>query len=107
MKPHLVIYLDVPAATVEENLKKRGMGEEKAFNRQFLEALEESNKYGFLKSITEHAEALVYDWSTPGDPEAVVEDIERIDFEQFGKHDPKMADWRIKEDYDWCERRWE
>jgi NADH dehydrogenase (ubiquinone) 1 alpha subcomplex subunit 10 len=107
MKPHLVIYLDVPAATVENNLKKRGRGEEKAFTKQFLEAMEESYKFGYLKSITEHAELLVYDWSVPGDPEVVVEDIERVDFDRFGKHDSKMEDWRMKEEWDWCERRWD
>ncbi|ODN01344.1 NADH dehydrogenase [ubiquinone] 1 alpha subcomplex subunit 10, mitochondrial [Orchesella cincta] len=106
MKPHLIIYLDAPASVVEANLKNRGLGEEKVWNRQMLEILEKKYKHDFLKSITTHAELLAYDWSTPGDAEIIVEDIERIDFDRFDLHDPKMEDWRIKQDYDWCEKRW-
>jgi len=106
MKPHLIIYLDAPVSVIEDNLKKRGLGEEKVWNRQMLEKLEQKYKHDFLKSITQHAELLAYDWSTPGEAEVVVEDIERIDFDRFDIHDPKMEDWRIKEDYDWCEKRW-
>lgn len=106
MKPHLVIYLDTPVSVVEDNLKRRGRGEEKVFNKEFLEMLEHNYKQGHLKSISEHAELLIYDWTTPGDVEIVVEDIERIDFDRFDKHDNKMADWRLKEDWDWSEKRW-
>ncbi|CAL8095267.1 unnamed protein product [Orchesella dallaii] len=106
MKPHLIIYLDAPVSVVEANLKKRGLGEEKVWNRQMLEKIEHKYKHEFLKSITVHAELLAYDWSSPGEAEVVVEDIERIDFDRFDIHDPKMEDWRIKEDYDWSEKRW-
>jgi len=106
MKPHLVIYLDVPASQVEDNLKKRGRGEEKVFNKGFLEQMEYNYKQEHLKKISEHAELLIYDWSSPGEAEIVVEDIERIDFDRFDKYDTKMEDWRLKEDWDWCEKRW-
>jgi NADH dehydrogenase (ubiquinone) 1 alpha subcomplex subunit 10 len=107
MKPHLVIYLDTPAATVEDNLKRRGQGEEKVFTREVLEKMEDHYKQNYLKTISEHAELLIYDWTIPGESEVVVEDIERVDFDRFDKHDPKMNDWRLKEDWDWCEKRWE
>jgi len=107
MKPHLVIYLDAPVSVVEANLKKRGRGEEKVWTREVLEKLENIYTHSYLKTISEHAELLAYDWSTPGDAEVVVEDIERIDFDRFDHQDPKMEDWRIKEDWDWNEKRWD
>ncbi|KAJ4426501.1 hypothetical protein ANN_27315 [Periplaneta americana] len=48
-----------------------------------------------------HAELLIYDWSSHGDVEVVVEDIERIDFDNFDKYDPKMKDWRLESEWDW------
>lgn len=106
MKPHLVVYLDASPATVEENLKRRGKGEEKTFNKDFLEKLDNNYKHQFLQTISEHAEVLIYDWNTPGESEIIVEDIERIDFDKFEDLDPKMGDWRLKEDWDWSENRW-
>jgi len=107
MKPHLIVYLDAPVSVVETNLKNRGRGEEKVFNRELLEKLEYNYKHCYLKTITQHAELLAYDWSSPGEAEVVVEDIERIDFDRFDIHDPKMEDWRMKREYQWSEKRWE
>lgn len=107
MKPHLIVYLDAPPAVVEANLKKRGRGEEKVWNKELLEKLDYNYKQKYLKSITEHAELVAYDWSVPGEAEVVVEDIERIDFDRFDIHDPKMEDWRLKEAWDWNEKRYE
>jgi NADH dehydrogenase (ubiquinone) 1 alpha subcomplex subunit 10 len=47
----------------------------------------------------------MYDWSDHGDVEVVVEDIERIDFDRFEKHDPKMKDWRIPKEWEWADKR--
>lgn len=111
MKPHLVIYLDAPTGVVTENLKKRGQGEEKAVTPEFLEVMDEKYKFKFLKDIEEHAEVLIYDWSVPGDVEVVVEDIERIDFDKYDRHEadkhhPKMKDWRWEFEWDANEARW-
>lgn len=61
--------------------------------------------YLFLLSCRSHAELLIYDWSSYGDVEVVVEDIERIDFDDFGKYDPKMKDWRLPNEWDWNNAR--
>ncbi|XP_046396193.1 NADH dehydrogenase [ubiquinone] 1 alpha subcomplex subunit 10, mitochondrial [Ischnura elegans] len=108
MKPHLVIYLDVPVNAVKENIKKRNHSHEvqsKALSDEYLRKMESVYKTNFLKEISEHAELLVYDWSRGGDVEVVVEDIERIDFERFDKYDKKMKDWRIVKEWDWADRR--
>lgn len=108
LKPHLVIYLDVPVAKTKENIKKRGLEHEvnsKVFTDQYLTDMEQIYKQRYLKEITQHAELLVYDWSSGGETEVVVEDIERIDFDRFDHYDPKMKDWRLANEWDWCEMR--
>lgn len=108
MKPHLVIYLDVPVAKTKENLKKRGRDFEvqsKVFTDQYLGDMENIYKQTYLKEIAQHAELLVYDWSNGGETEVVVEDIERIDFDRFDHYDPKMKDWRLHTEWEWCEMR--
>lgn len=110
MKPHLVIYLDVPVSKVKDNIKKRGISHEvksKVFSDQYLNDMETIYKQKYLKEMSQHAELLVYDWSNGGETEVVVEDIERIDFDRYDKHDLKLNDWRenLYEEWDWCERR--
>ncbi|XP_067005754.1 NADH dehydrogenase [ubiquinone] 1 alpha subcomplex subunit 10, mitochondrial [Anabrus simplex] len=108
MRPHLVIYLDIPVAKVQERIKKRNVSYEvnsKVFTPQYLTTMEEVYKQHYLKDISSHAELLVYDWSEKGDVEVVVEDIERIDFDRFDKNDNKMKDWRMAGEWDWKEAR--
>jgi NADH dehydrogenase (ubiquinone) 1 alpha subcomplex subunit 10 len=108
MKPHLVIYLDVPALKIKDNIKKRNIDYEvqsKVFSDQYLTDIEVGYKQRFLKDISAHAELLVYDWTEGGETEVVVEDIERIDFDRFEHYDAKMKDWRIMTEWEWCERR--
>jgi NADH dehydrogenase (ubiquinone) 1 alpha subcomplex subunit 10 len=108
MKPHLVIYLDVPVSKVKENIKKRNINYEvqsKVFTDQYLSDIEYGYKQQFLKDISTHAELLVYNWTEGGETEVVVEDIERINFDDFGHYDPKMKDWRIMTESEWCEKR--
>ena len=55
MKPHLVIYLDVPVSKVQENIKKRnkyGESNGKALTAAFLEDMEEIYKTKYLPSIS-------------------------------------------------------
>ncbi|CRK98059.1 CLUMA_CG011428, isoform A [Clunio marinus] len=108
LKPHLIVYLDVPVSKVKENIKKRGVDYEvksKVFTDAYLNDLESFYKQRYLKEITQHSELLVYDWSNGGETEVVVEDIERIDFDRYDQHDPKLKDWRLGNDWEWCEMR--
>jgi NADH dehydrogenase (ubiquinone) 1 alpha subcomplex subunit 10 len=110
LRPHLIIYLDASVDTVLNNFKKRGLGEEKTYNEDYLSTLEDSYKRKVLVELEKHAEMLVYDWNSPGDFEAVVEDIERINFEPFfvnySWRDEKMKDWRFEKDEEASEMRW-
>uniref|UniRef100_A0A182N286 NADH dehydrogenase [ubiquinone] 1 alpha subcomplex subunit 10, mitochondrial n=1 Tax=Anopheles dirus TaxID=7168 RepID=A0A182N286_9DIPT len=108
MKPHLVIYLDVPVNVVKDRIKKRANPNEagsKALTDQYLKDIETIYKQQYLKDISTHAELLIYDWSDYGETEVVVEDIERIDFDRFDKDDPKMRDWVMENEEDWTEAR--
>ncbi|XP_053671544.1 NADH dehydrogenase [ubiquinone] 1 alpha subcomplex subunit 10, mitochondrial [Anopheles nili] len=108
IKPHLVIYLDVPVNVVKDRLKKRANPAEvgsKALTDKYLTDIETIYKQQYLKDISTHAELLIYDWSDYGETEVVVEDIERIDFDRFDKDDPKMRDWVMENEEDWTEAR--
>lgn len=81
LKPHLVIYLDVPVKTVKERIKARNYDYEvnsKVLTDKYLTDVETIYKQKYLKEISAHAELLVYDWTNGGETEIVVEDIERI-----------------------------
>jgi len=106
LRPHVVVFLDASPDVVYDNLKKRGRGEEKGFNKAFLEKLLENYKHHFLQTVEEHAEVLVYDWTVPGDKEVIVEDIERLSLEHYDEMDPKMSDWRMPEEWDFSEKRY-
>lgn len=81
MKPHLVIYLDVPVDTVKQRIKDRKIDYEvnsKAITDKYLQDIDSVYKQKYLKEISIASELLVYDWSSGGETEVVVEDIERI-----------------------------
>lgn len=104
MKPHLVIYLDIPVSVVQQRIKERNLPYEvnsKVFTPEYLSNMEKHYKQRYLKEISAHSELLVYDWTDHGDVEVVVEDIERIDFDSYEKHDPKMHDWRKPDEWAW------
>ncbi|XP_023016004.2 NADH dehydrogenase (ubiquinone) subunit ND-42 [Leptinotarsa decemlineata] len=104
LRPHLVIYLDVPVPKVMENIKKRAISYEKdsaVLTPQYLAEIEKQYKQNYLKEISKHADMLIYDWSNEGDIEIVVEDIERIDFNRFDIQDSQMKDWVYRLEEEW------
>ncbi|CAH0597200.1 unnamed protein product [Chrysodeixis includens] len=109
MRPHLVIYLDVPVNKVQEAIKTRKHDHEvngKALTPGFLTEMERQYKNKYLRDIATHAELLVYDWSGGGDVEVVVEDIERLNFDQYvEREEPKMKDWRLPREMEWADKR--
>uniref|UniRef100_A0A4Y7NIM1 NADH dehydrogenase [ubiquinone] 1 alpha subcomplex subunit 10, mitochondrial n=1 Tax=Moina brachiata TaxID=675436 RepID=A0A4Y7NIM1_9CRUS len=99
-RPHLVVYLDVPVEETRRRIEARNRPHEKdslATTPAYLQTLENVHKKNYLKDISIHAEVLVYDGSKPVEPEIVVEDIERLNFEQYGPYDEKMKDWRSED----------
>jgi len=108
MRPHLVIYLDIPVDTIIANLKQRNRPYEqgsKFYSPQVLKTLEENYKRDYLRTMSTHAEVLIYDWSEEGDAEVVVEDICRVDLDRYTHYDTQMADWRFTDEWDWKHKR--
>lgn len=75
MKPHLVIYLDVPVPVLLERIKKRNISYEvqsdKVLNSSYLETIDEVYKSQFLPEMSKNSELLLYDWTDFGDAEMV------------------------------------
>lgn len=97
LKPHLIIYLDVPVNKVVENIKKRKISYEEnstVLTSDYLSVMEKYYKQNYLKEMSRDSELLVYDWSNEGEVEIITEDIERIKFERRDEQDPKFMDWR-------------
>lgn len=104
VKPHLVIYLDVPVDTLLKRIKQRKNDVEvnsKVLSKEYLQTIEHQYKQNFLKEMENHSELLVYDWSNFGDVEAVVEDLERINFDKYDQYDLKLRDWRDSTRWYW------
>lgn len=105
LRPHLVIYLDVPVSEVQKRVEKRNIWYEKGskiMQSDYLSQIEHNYKEKFIPEISVYSEVLMYDWSKYGDPEVVVEDIERIDFDKYDKHDKKLCDWRLPDEEEWA-----
>ena len=43
----------------------------------------------------ESSQVLIYDWTEPGEVESVVEDIEELNFDQWGQYELQQKDWRF------------
>jgi NADH dehydrogenase (ubiquinone) 1 alpha subcomplex subunit 10 len=108
LHPHLVIYLDAPVPKILDLVKERKLPHEvnsKAMNTKYLETLENELKYKFLRDSGKQSEVLVYDWSEGGDPEIIVEDLERLDLENYDENDPKIKDWFYTREQYWADVR--
>jgi len=114
LRTHLVIYLDVSPEESLKRIKKRAIDYEVSpknqllQNTKYLEAIEDAYKTFHLPWIQNHAELIVYDWTRFGDMDLVVEDLERLDFDQYEARGEKMEDWRIymTNDYDELRRKY-
>lgn len=78
-------------------MRERGIEYEcssKVMTLEYVETMDDVNKNQFLPEISKHAELLMYDWSEGQETELVVEDLERLDFDQYEKRGERMEDWR-------------
>ena len=94
LKPHLLIYLDVPLELVKDKIKQRGIPYEvnsKAFTPSYLADLERIYKHRYMKELSHSSHLLIYDWSKEGDLEDLVEDIEALDF--TSDVEGRLSDW--------------
>jgi len=97
MRPHLIVYLDAPADVVMKNIKARNNPWDKDSpvwtNKRYLNDIYNEKKRRHLMKQQRHSHVLVYDWSTPGDTDVVVDDIEKIEFDYTDEYDDLLRDW--------------
>lgn len=110
LRPHLIIYLDAPVEVLQQRIKQRGVPCEvntNVLSADYLKFMDEKYKQVYLRSIKDESELLIYDWTKFGDPEVVVEDIERVPIEKGMSdiHEPKFTDWKQKNPREWDEIR--
>ena len=108
MRPHVVIYLDVPPSVQLERVKKRNIKWEvnsEMTNLDYITTIDDLYKEEVLPFLAEHAEILMYDWTEPGDIDLIVEDLEKLDFDQYEARGTKMEDWRFYWDTDFDLKR--
>uniref|UniRef100_Q8MVA8 NADH dehydrogenase [ubiquinone] 1 alpha subcomplex subunit 10, mitochondrial n=1 Tax=Ixodes scapularis TaxID=6945 RepID=Q8MVA8_IXOSC len=111
LRPHLVIYLDAPSNVLLQRIKERNIPYEvqsKVLAKEYLDEIDRLYKQSYLRSIRDNSELLLYDWTTIGEFELVVDDIERINFEALmdDPYGPMLKDWKKRED-DWSQYRYD
>ncbi|RWS28018.1 NADH dehydrogenase [ubiquinone] 1 alpha subcomplex subunit 10-like protein [Leptotrombidium deliense] len=109
-RPHLQIYLDISPELSLQRIKSKPEvvsmeAKSKVLNLEFLTTLNDQYKNQFLPEIYKASELLVYDWSKEGDMDEVIEDLEKLDFEQYNLKGDRLEDWRTYPDYKFLELR--
>ncbi|CAD5233568.1 unnamed protein product [Bursaphelenchus xylophilus] len=100
--PHIVVYLDCEIPELVQRIKQRNQdGEAGVVDEKYLQTIKESHKDS-LKEYKEHSKILTYDWTEPGDPDSIVEDIERVDCDYFEWHSGSVhEEWHQPRDGIW------
>jgi len=97
LRPHVLVYLDAPADTVMKNIKARGNPWDKDSpvwtNKRYLNDIYNEMKRRYLMKFQKHSHVLVYDWSTPGEVDIVVDDIEKCECDWTDEYDDLLRDW--------------
>ncbi|XP_073433648.1 NADH dehydrogenase [ubiquinone] 1 alpha subcomplex subunit 10, mitochondrial isoform X1 [Dendrobates tinctorius] len=78
LPPHIVIYVDVPAADVYKKIQDRGNTIEKKVELSYLQNIEDVYKTSFLPQISETSEVLQYSSAQSENVEQIAEDIEQV-----------------------------
>ncbi|XP_066431812.1 NADH dehydrogenase [ubiquinone] 1 alpha subcomplex subunit 10, mitochondrial [Eleutherodactylus coqui] len=78
LPPHIVVYVDVPAADVYKKIQEKGDASEKKVELSYLQNIEDAYKSSFLPQISETSEVLQYTKVQAEGVDQVVEDIQYV-----------------------------
>lgn len=96
-RPHVVVYLDATVDTVMRKIKARGNPWDKDSpvwtNKRYLSDIYNEMKRRYLLDFQKHSHVLVYDWSTPGEMDIIVDDIEKLECDWTDEYDDLLRDW--------------
>ena len=67
-----------------------------------MQEIEDQYKNRYLPEAARAGEVLIYDWSNYGDIEDMVDDIEKVNLDEWDPHLEKFEDWNL-----WEEDLWE
>lgn len=83
--------------------------ETKVLTNEYLAEIERCYKEEYLPSIKDTVEVVHYDWSTFGDINHVVEDLERLPLDEMmdNRWSKKFEDWKGHQPRDWDQFRME
>jgi len=99
LRPNLIIYLDASVDAVMKKIAARGNEWDKNSpvygNATFLNDCYTTLKKEYLAKERATSQVLIYDWTEPGEVESVVEDIEGLNFEEYGRYEEQQKDWRF------------
>lgn len=104
VKPHVVVYLDVPVDQIHDRIMKRGHEMEKSISKKYLEEIDTAYKTRYLPTVNEGSILLEYDWANPiYNVERILEDYDLVtDKEWEGIDWNKLSDKQIYNLYDFC-----
>jgi len=101
-RPHVLVYLDASVDTVMRNIKARGNPWDKDSpvwtNKRYLSDIYNEMKRRYLMDFQKYSHVLVYDWSTPGEMDIVVDDIEKLECDWTDEYDDLLRDWTRNRD---------
>merc|ERR1711879_90034 len=90
---------DASVDAVMEKIKARGNEWDKNSpvfgNAAYLNDIYTTMKKEYLAEARNTSQILIYDWTEPGEVEAVVEDIEALNFDHYGRYEEQQKDWRF------------
>jgi len=99
LRPNLIIYLDASVDVAMKKISARGNEWDKNSpvyqNDSYLNDIYTTMKKEYLAKARESSQVLIYDWTEPGEVESVVEDIEELNFDQWGQYELQQKDWRF------------
>jgi len=96
-----------PGEEILENIRARGnINEINAVDEKYLKTMEDSYKDS-LREYKRHSKILVYDWSTPGSTDVVVEDIEKMELDFYEWHSGDIfEEWNgVSDEWHWSQWR--
>ena len=67
-----------------------------------MQEIENQYKNRYLPEASRASEVLIYDWNNYGDIEDMVDDIEKVNLDEWDPHYEKFEDWNL-----WEEDLWE
>ncbi|KAF7489685.1 NADH dehydrogenase [ubiquinone] 1 alpha subcomplex subunit 10 [Sarcoptes scabiei] len=95
-RPQLIIYLDTDVDLCLKRIKERGIEHEvksKVLSKQYLQEIENSYKNLYLEEANKYSEIAVFKWNNVNSMKDIVNDISKINLDEWDMNEDKFCDW--------------